>query len=69
MENEALQLLNQSVSEIRQLRQENNLMAARLDMFDKMILLFDTQPNYRGQGMSEDLCWKIEKYTQSINKQ
>lgn len=69
MENEALKLLNQSVLEIRQLRQENKLMALRLDMFDKMMLLFDTQPNYRGQSLTEDLCWKIEKYTQSINQQ
>lgn len=69
MEKEALSLLNQSVSEIKQLRKHNELMAARLDVFDKMMLLLNTAPNYQSQGQTIDLVWQIEKFTQSINQQ
>lgn len=56
------ELLKSAVSEIRVLRRENELMRARLDMFDSLMSLFNTPPNYRGQGMSPDLTWEIEKH-------
>jgi len=59
------ELLKQAASEIKQLRSHNQLMSARLDMFDKMMLLFETAPPYRGMGMSEDLVWKIERHIES----
>lgn len=58
-------LLQEAANEIKQLRQENAIMGARLDMFDKMILLFETMPAYRGMGMGEDLVWKIEKHIET----
>lgn len=66
MDNQTKSLLLESAAEIKQLRFENNSMAARLDMFDKMILLFTTQPNYPGVGMSEDVIYKIEKHLTSM---
>lgn len=56
------ELLKQAVSEIRMLRTENRHMAARLDMFDKCFLLFNSTPAYQGQGMAPDLTWEIEKH-------
>lgn len=65
MDNRTRLLLERCSAEIKQLRNENTLMSARLDMFDKMMLIFHTQPNYPGQGMSEDICWQIEKHIES----
>jgi hypothetical protein len=59
---EEQQLLQSASIEIKQLRNENQLMSARLDTFDSIMLLFRTEPNYGNRGMTEDLVWKIEKY-------
>lgn len=56
------ELLQEASNEIKSLRKQNELMGARLDMFDSMMLIFRTQPNYGSQGMSEDLVWKIDKH-------
>lgn len=56
------ELLKSAVSEMRSLRTENRVQAARLDMFDKMMMLFETAPAYRGMCMGEDLVWKIEQH-------
>lgn len=62
-----LELLQDAALEIKSLRKQNELMAARLDVFDKMILLLHTPPNYQSHGMSEDLVWKIEKHIQETD--
>ena len=60
-------LLQQAVIEIKQLRKQNELMAARLDTFDKCMLLIHTVPNYTGQSMSPDLVWEIESHLSGLN--
>lgn len=62
-------LLQQSSEEIKSLRSQNNSMAARLDMFDKCMVLLHTAPAYQGQGMGEDLVYKIEKQLASIKSE
>lgn len=58
-----VELLKRAASEIRQLRQQNAIMSARLDMFDKMMTVVNSQPpSYPAQGMSEDIAWAIDKY-------
>lgn len=57
-----LDLLKQSVFEIRTLRNQNQLMAARLDMFDSLMSVLHTDVARKGQGMSPDLAWEIEKF-------
>lgn len=69
MRNEALELAQQAAFELKTLRKQNEIMSARLDMFDKCMLMLNSQLNYPGQGMSEDIVWKIEKYTESLNNQ
>jgi hypothetical protein len=62
------QMLQEAASEIRNLRRQNELMAAKLDMFDKCMLLLHTPPTYPSQGMSPDLVWQIDKYLANIEK-
>jgi len=57
-----IELLKMAAKEIKLLRRQNELQAARLEVFDKMILLLHTLPNYPSQGMGEDLAWKIDQY-------
>lgn len=59
---EEQQMLQQAASEIKSLRRQNELMAARLEVFDKCMLLLHTPPAYPSQGMSPDLVWQIEKH-------
>lgn len=61
MTNETM-LLQQAAEELRQLRKQNEIMSARLEMFDKCMLLLHTPPSYQNQGMSPDLVWEIEKH-------
>lgn len=62
---EATQLLESARQEITQLRQQNNIMGARLEMFDSVMLLFRTEPNFPRMGMSEDVNYRIEKFLAS----
>lgn len=56
-------LLTEAAGEIKALRRQNDIMSARLDMFDKMMKLFHAAPNYGENGlMSPDLVYSIEKY-------
>lgn len=61
-----IDLLKEAAEEISSLRNRNELMNARLDMFDKCMLLLHTSPNYQSQGMGEDLLYKINKHIQSV---
>lgn len=58
------QLFIQAASEIRQLRSQNQLMAARLGVFDSMMSVLNAQVRSDQMGMSEDVVWKIERHLQ-----
>jgi hypothetical protein len=53
------QLLTEATNEIKNLRKENELMKARLSMFDSIMMMLHTNPAYPGQGMSPDLVYTI----------
>lgn len=56
------QLFEMASSEIKVLRSQNQAMASRLEMFDKMMLLFTTLPSYPGYGMSSpDVVYELDK--------
>jgi hypothetical protein len=59
------ELLQQSVFEIQKLRRHNEIMSARLEMFDALMLLFHTAPNFPSGGLSENIVWKINKHLES----
>lgn len=59
-------LLRDASSEIKSLRRQNELMAARLEMFDTMMRLFHTTPNYgSGDTMEPGIVYQIDKYLES----
>ena len=61
------ELLKEAVNEIRSLRSQNQLMSARLDMFDSMMAVLHTDVARKSQGMSPDLVWEIEKFLEKEN--
>lgn len=57
-----LELLQLAKSEISSLRNQNQLMAARLGVFDDMMMLLRTAPAYPPYGvMHPDALYAIEK--------
>lgn len=61
-----LHLLEKASAEIKSLRRSNELMGARLEVFDTMMRLFHTTPNFGGSGiMSPDVVYEVEKYLES----
>ena len=60
-----LQLLQEASNEIKRLRNSNNLMAARLDTFDKCVLLLTAHLEGGQTGMSPDLVWEIDQFIQT----
>ena len=69
---EEVQMLREAANEIRSLRRQNELMSARLEVFDSMMAVLHTPIATKSQGMSPDLVWQIEKFLdkqpQTVNK-
>lgn len=65
-EPEAIDLLTQAAFEIKQLRRDNELMAARLQMYDQMMQLFHTEPYRPAQGVSPDVVYQIDKFVKAF---
>lgn len=61
-------LLKQASSEIKKLRTQNAHMSGRLSMFDDMMLMFRSRPDFPQSGMAEDLVWKIDEHIQKSEK-
>jgi hypothetical protein len=66
---EELSLLRSAAYKITDLKRQNEIMSARLEMFDNMMSLLHTMPASRGQGMEPDLVYQIEKYIASMPKE
>lgn len=63
---EYLQMMQEASSEIKNLRRSNELMAARLEVFDTMMRLFHSPPVYNQSGlMHPDIVYEIDKYLES----
>lgn len=57
-----LQLLQQASNEIKTLRKKNELMNARLDMFDSIMAILNTEIARKNKGMMHpDLVYEIDK--------
>lgn len=63
------QLLKDALYEIEHLRTQNQLMKARLDMFDAVMSALHGQPA-REQGglMHPDIAYEIQKHLKSLEK-
>lgn len=56
------ELLRAAATEIQLLRSHNQIMSARLTMYDQMMALFNAEPPRHGVStMGEDILWKINK--------
>jgi hypothetical protein len=65
-EREPIRQLKEAISEIERLRRQNELMRARLDMFDAMNAILYTQVDSRkGGSMSPDCLGTLKKYIAS----
>lgn len=62
MSNEEQQLLEKSASEIRMLRSQNQVLSARLNMFDQMMVLLNTQPHQVFAAAGRDIAYEIDRY-------
>lgn len=59
-------LLQRAASEIRSLRRSNELMSAKLEMFDNVMSALHGQPaTNRSGAMAPDVVWEIEKYLEA----
>lgn len=57
-----INLLNEAAGEITRLRAQNQMQGARLQMFDDLMLVFRSAPNYPQSGMmAEDIVWKLNQ--------
>jgi len=63
-----LELLKMAVLEIKQLRNQNQIMKSRLDMFDDCVALLSARVERGVMGMSPDFLWEIEKHIESITE-
>ena len=62
-------LLERAAMEIRTLRRHNEIMAAKLEVFDGMMQILNSQAAQRGGGlMSPDLVFEIDKHLQETAK-
>lgn len=64
-------LMRRAAKEIERLRDHNNIMAAKLSMFDKCMSLVQTQPERNDYSLSEkapDIVHQMQREVNSISK-
>jgi len=65
----SLEHLVSAKREIIALRSQNQLMAARLEMFDNVMTVLNTEPARRGYGMSApELVYEIDKLLAAVQQ-
>lgn len=66
---ESIRLLRSAATEIKQLRQQNQTMGARLQMFDDVMALLNADSGRRnGMCSGPDLTWEIDKFIAAQDK-
>lgn len=58
-----------AIHEIRSLRRTNEILSAKVEVFDSMMQVLHTNPAIRGQGMSPDIAWQMEKHLTEQRKE
>jgi len=60
-------LLKEAAREIEQLRNQNRIMSARLDMFDNIQVMLRTDyQSGRSMGMVPDIVWEINRHLENM---
>lgn len=63
------ELLQSALNEIQSLRNQNQLMRARLDMFDAVMSALHGSPASEGSGMMHpDVAYEIQKFLRSVEE-
>lgn len=64
--NQELQMLKYATKEIEQLRVENKVMGARLNMFDNIMMLLSIEPQRNGMMCSPDVVHDLKKHIDNL---
>lgn len=54
-----------ATAEIERLRAENQILQAKVEVFDSMMLLFTSRRGYRSQAMAQDPIWLLKEALKS----
>ncbi len=54
-------LLQRAASEIKSLRNQNQLLSAKVQVYDDLMALFKSYPNYGNMAMAPDITWEIDR--------
>lgn len=58
-------MMETAIHEIRSLRRHNEILSAKVEVFESMMQVLHTSPATRSQGMSPDIAWQMEKHLAS----
>ncbi len=61
-------LLKEAAYEIRDLRRRNEILSAKVEVMDLFAMVLNTEPARRGQGMSSDVAWQLDKAATEIEE-
>ena len=61
MEQKTRETIKTAIEEIRWLRRQNELLAAKVDTMELFALTLRTRPDYQPQGMSVDIAHEMER--------
>lgn len=54
-------LLTNAREEILQLRRQNEILSAKVEMVDLFACVLHTKPAEHSQGMAEDVAWRLQQ--------
>ena len=57
----AIEIMTSAAAEIRELRRQNEILRAKVEVMDFFALVLHTQPASRSQGASIDVAWQLDK--------
>lgn len=69
MTKEEKSMMETAIHEIRSLRRTNEVLSAKVEVFDSMMQVLHTSPATRNQGMSPDIAWQMEKHLSEQRKE
>ncbi len=58
---EIIELLKEAEAQILRLRRTNEILSAKMEVFDSLICVLHTAPASRSQGAEEDIAWRLRQ--------
>jgi hypothetical protein len=62
-------LLTSAMHEILQLRRQNEILAAKVEVMDLFACVLNSEPARRSQGMAVDVAWVLQKQIDELTKE